>query len=52
MIKGGIGGIHAESTAKKVWKVSQAIGDVAFAYPYSIIVIEIQVIKYYESSYY
>ncbi|XP_020595584.1 probable amino acid permease 7 [Phalaenopsis equestris] len=41
-INGGIGGVHTASTAQKVWKVSQAIGDVAFAYPYSIIVIEIQ----------
>ncbi|KAL0922689.1 hypothetical protein M5K25_006696 [Dendrobium thyrsiflorum] len=41
-IKGGIGGVHTASTAQKVWKVSQAIGDVAFAYPYSVILIEIQ----------
>ena len=27
----------------KVWRVSQAIGDIAFAYPYSLILLEIQV---------
>ncbi|KAI0511934.1 hypothetical protein KFK09_012568 [Dendrobium nobile] len=42
MIKGGIGGIPAPSTAQKVWRISQAIGDIAFAYPYSVILIEIQ----------
>ncbi|WOK94130.1 putative amino acid permease 7 [Canna indica] len=41
-IKGGIGGIPMASTAKKVWRVSQALGDIAFAYPYSIILLEIQ----------
>ncbi|KAF6141351.1 hypothetical protein GIB67_008528 [Kingdonia uniflora] len=41
-IKGSIGGIPQETTAKKVWKISQALGDIAFAYPYSIILIEIQ----------
>ncbi|PKA49179.1 putative amino acid permease 7 [Apostasia shenzhenica] len=42
MIKGSMGGISVPSTAQKVWRVSQAIGDIAFAYPYSIILIEIQ----------
>ena len=27
----------------KVWRVAQAIGDIAFAYPYSLILLEIQV---------
>jgi hypothetical protein len=30
---------------QKVWRVSQAIGDIAFAYPYSLILLEIQVHK-------
>ncbi|KAE8702751.1 Amino acid permease 2 [Hibiscus syriacus] len=30
------------TTGEKVWLVSQALGDVAFAYPYSLILIEIQ----------
>ncbi|XP_020595064.1 probable amino acid permease 7, partial [Phalaenopsis equestris] len=42
MIKGGIGGISAPTTAQKVWRISQAIGDIAFAYPYSVILLEIQ----------
>lgn len=29
--------------AQKVWRVSQALGDIAFAYPYSIILLEIEV---------
>jgi len=28
---------------QKIWRVSQAIGDIAFAYPYSLILLEIQV---------
>ncbi|KAK9269492.1 hypothetical protein L1049_001267 [Liquidambar formosana] len=41
-IKGGIGGISTSSAADKAWLVSQALGDIAFAYPYSLILIEIQ----------
>ncbi|XP_020110661.1 probable amino acid permease 7 isoform X1 [Ananas comosus] len=41
-IKGGIGGIHVATPAQKVWRVSQALGDIAFAYPYSIILLEIE----------
>lgn len=44
-IKGGLAGATAESTAHKVWLVSQGLGDIAFAYPYSLILLEIQVIK-------
>lgn len=40
--KGSIEGISTSSATDKVWLVSQALGDVAFAYPYSLIVIEIQ----------
>jgi hypothetical protein len=32
-----------KSPVAKVWRVSQAIGDIAFAYPYSLILLEIQV---------
>lgn len=42
-VKGSIGGIASSSAAEKVWLVSQALGDIAFAYPYSLILIEIQV---------
>ncbi|KAJ6802920.1 putative amino acid permease 7 [Iris pallida] len=41
-IKGGIGGIPMPTPAQKVWRVSQALGDIAFAYPYSLILLEIQ----------
>ena len=42
-ILGSITGVPASSLANKIWLVFQALGDIAFAYPYSIIVIEIQV---------
>ncbi|KAJ4753184.1 Amino acid permease 2 [Rhynchospora pubera] len=41
-IKGSIGGIAMPSATQKVWRVSQALGDIAFAYPYSIILLEIE----------
>ncbi|XP_026662336.1 probable amino acid permease 7 isoform X2 [Phoenix dactylifera] len=41
-IKGGTGGIRVASTAQKVWRVSQALGDIAFAYPYSMILLELE----------
>ncbi|KAJ6293512.1 hypothetical protein OIU78_025475 [Salix suchowensis] len=41
-VKGTIAGVTAYSAADKLWKVSQAIGDIAFAFPYSLIVMEIQ----------
>ncbi|XP_026427481.1 probable amino acid permease 7 [Papaver somniferum] len=41
-IKGSIGGIPQATVAKKVWKVCQALGDIAFAYPFSTILLEIQ----------
>ncbi|CAL5390210.1 unnamed protein product [Camellia sinensis] len=42
VIKGNIAGVSTSTTLEKVWLVSQALGDIAFAYPYSIILIEIQ----------
>uniref|UniRef100_A0A5B7BVW1 Amino acid transporter transmembrane domain-containing protein n=1 Tax=Davidia involucrata TaxID=16924 RepID=A0A5B7BVW1_DAVIN len=42
-IKGSIVGVPADSLAQKLWLVFQALGDIAFAYPYSIILLEIQV---------
>ena len=42
-IKGSIGGVPASSGLKKMTLVFQALGDIAFAYPYTIIVLEIQV---------
>lgn len=42
-IMGSITGVPAANVADKLWLAFQALGDIAFAYPYSIIVIEIQV---------
>lgn len=41
-IEGSIDGISASTSAKKIWLSFQALGDIAFAYPYSIILLEIQ----------
>jgi hypothetical protein len=43
VIKGGIGGIALASPMQKVWRVAQALGDIAFAYPYSLMLLEIEV---------
>ncbi|XP_028101318.1 probable amino acid permease 7 [Camellia sinensis] len=45
-IMGRIGGVPAGTTTEKLWLVFQALGDVAFAYPYTIILLEIQKEKY------
>ncbi|XP_058114663.1 probable amino acid permease 7 [Magnolia sinica] len=42
MIKGNIVRVPQSTSTEILWKVSQALGDIAFAYPYSIILIEIQ----------
>ncbi|CAA7023401.1 unnamed protein product [Microthlaspi erraticum] len=41
-IEGSIRGSPAENRGAKVWLVFQALGNIAFAYPYSIILFEIQ----------
>ncbi|XVF70969.1 hypothetical protein PTKIN_Ptkin11bG0204800 [Pterospermum kingtungense] len=41
-IKGSITGVSAANVADKLWLAFQALGDIAFAYPYSIILLEIQ----------
>ncbi|GJW12503.1 probable amino acid permease 7 isoform X2 [Tanacetum coccineum] len=41
-IMGSIGGIPTASVVDKVWLVFQGPGDIAFAYPYSIILLDIQ----------
>ena len=43
VIMGGIGGIPVASPAQKVWRVSQALGDILFAYPFSLVLLEIEV---------
>ncbi|XP_061367395.1 probable amino acid permease 7 isoform X2 [Gastrolobium bilobum] len=41
-IMGSITGVPAANIADKIWLIFQALGDIAFAYPYSIILLEIQ----------
>ncbi|KAL5212530.1 hypothetical protein ABZP36_023377 [Zizania latifolia] len=43
VVKGGIGGIALVSATQKAWQVSQALGDIAFAYPFSSVLLEIEV---------
>ncbi|KAK4398677.1 putative amino acid permease 7 [Sesamum angolense] len=42
-IKGSLEGVPASTAAQKVWSISQAIGDIAFAFPFSLIFLEIMV---------
>lgn len=42
-IKGSIQGVPASTAADKVWSISQALGDIAFAFPFSLIFLEIMV---------
>ncbi|XP_020221166.1 probable amino acid permease 7 [Cajanus cajan] len=39
---GSITGIPATNIANKLWLVFQALGDIAFAYPYALLLLEIQ----------
>ncbi|GKU98013.1 hypothetical protein SLEP1_g11070 [Rubroshorea leprosula] len=41
-ILGSITGVPTSSVADKLWLIFQALGDIAFAYPYANIVLEIQ----------
>ncbi|KAI3754065.1 hypothetical protein L2E82_26179 [Cichorium intybus] len=41
-IKGSIGGVPTEKPIQKVWLVAQAIGDIAFSYPFPLIFLETQ----------
>lgn len=43
---GSVGGIPTANPADKIWLIFQALGDVAFSYPFSIILLEIQVYIY------
>ena len=42
-VKGNIAGVAMATPMQKVCRVAQAIGDIAFAYPYTIVLLEIQV---------
>lgn len=41
-IKGSIRGVPADTIAEKLFLMFQALGDIAFAYPYALILLEIQ----------
>ncbi|KAJ1393021.1 Amino acid transporter, transmembrane domain [Sesbania bispinosa] len=41
-IEGSIQGINTSSGTEKLWLVAQALGDIAFSYPFAVILIEIQ----------
>ncbi|XP_054798056.1 probable amino acid permease 7 isoform X3 [Prosopis cineraria] len=41
-IKGSITGVPTSNAVEKLWLVFQALGDIAFAYPYSVLILEIQ----------
>jgi hypothetical protein len=41
-IMGSVTGVVTASVADKIWLIFQALGDVAFSYPYSILLLEIQ----------
>nr|GEW05638.1 probable amino acid permease 7 [Tanacetum cinerariifolium] len=41
-IKGSIGGVPTDKPIQKVWFIAQAIGDIAFAYPFHLIFLEVQ----------
>nr|GMC69992.1 probable amino acid permease 7 isoform X2 [Ipomoea batatas] len=41
-IKGSITGISTHTAAQKIWLSFQALADISFAYPYTLIVLEIQ----------
>lgn len=43
-IMGSLTGVPAANISDKLWLIFQAIGDVAFAYPYSVILLEIEVL--------
>ncbi|KAL2495800.1 putative amino acid permease 7 [Forsythia ovata] len=42
IIKGSIGGVPTTTATEKVWAISEALGDIAFAFPFSVIFLEIQ----------
>lgn len=42
-MKGSTEGISTHSATEKVWLIAQGLGDIAFSYPFSVVLIEIQV---------
>jgi hypothetical protein len=46
-IMGSVTGVVTASVADKIWLIFQAIGDISFSYPYSMLFLEIQVTKHF-----
>ncbi|KAJ9562880.1 hypothetical protein OSB04_008040 [Centaurea solstitialis] len=44
-IKGSIGGVPTDEPIQKVWLVAQAIGDIAFSYPFHLIFLKFSTLK-------
>ena len=42
-IEGSITGISTDNHTQKIWLVAQALGDIAFSFTFSLILLEIQV---------
>ena len=42
-IMGSLTGVPTGNIVDKLWIVFQALGDIAFAYPYSVLLLEIEV---------
>ncbi|KAJ8764985.1 hypothetical protein K2173_010455 [Erythroxylum novogranatense] len=42
-LKGSVPGIQVDTQAKKVWLIFEAFGNIAYAYPYSLLLLEIQI---------
>ena len=42
-VMGSLTGVPAANVTDKLWLVFQAIGDIAFGYPFSLLLLEIQV---------
>lgn len=52
IIKGTITGVSIGSSvtpAEKIWRTFQALGDIAFAYSYAIVLIEIEVYMFFKT---
>nr|GFB55068.1 putative amino acid transporter, transmembrane domain-containing protein [Tanacetum cinerariifolium] len=41
-VAGSITGVPASGVTKKLWHTFQALGDIAFSYPYAFVLLEIQ----------
>jgi hypothetical protein len=44
---GSMTGVQTATVADKIWLIFQALGDISFSYPYSMLFLEIQVTKHF-----